>query len=288
MDQPLVLKEGRHKVSNMGLRRSDSVKTTLTMYITRSNKYQKWIGSLSVFILLGSLAMIFSGMVFKFSYYMDQLGMLSWSFEAFPWILICVGSVTFITAMAGFVFSATEQRPLLITYAVCMFVLCILQIASVFFANDIRNRMNGDKFSNMNDALLGYPEDLAVKTKWDYLQSRLRCCGVNGYLDYGSIRHLLPGQQCVPDSCCLTSGCNPKCNNAASGRDLYDIFYTFGCRSILHKIYVEDVEILMVLYGILGTIQGMLEMIAAGLALALSAQISRLVADINNKNTSRG
>ena len=72
----------------MVLRRSDSAKTTLSMYLTRTSKYQKYLGLNFVILLLGSLTMIFFGVLLKLSYYMDQLDFLSINFALFPWMLI--------------------------------------------------------------------------------------------------------------------------------------------------------------------------------------------------------
>jgi hypothetical protein len=49
----------------MPLRRSASAKTTLSMFVERSSKYQKWIGMLNVLLLLGSLSLIFAGQILK-------------------------------------------------------------------------------------------------------------------------------------------------------------------------------------------------------------------------------
>ena len=45
----------------MPLRRSESTRTTLSMFIHRSTKYQKWLGIVNVILLLGSIVLIFVG-----------------------------------------------------------------------------------------------------------------------------------------------------------------------------------------------------------------------------------
>ena len=64
-------------VYKMVLRRSDSTRTTFSVYVTRKTKYQRYLGILNVLMLLGSLTMIFSGLVLKLSYYMDHLGYIT-------------------------------------------------------------------------------------------------------------------------------------------------------------------------------------------------------------------
>ncbi len=67
----------------MVLRRSDSTRTTFSVYVTRRTKYQRHLGILNVVMLLGSLTMTFSGLVLKLSYYMDQLDHIT---SLFAWV----------------------------------------------------------------------------------------------------------------------------------------------------------------------------------------------------------
>ncbi len=124
----------------MGLRRSDSAKTTLSMYITRSTKYQRWLGILNVLLLLGSLTLGFAGQILKVTYYMDRLDMISQYFGILPWLLIIVGAVAFVVSSFGFIFSATvESRALLFTYAAACIGLCLMQFYTIFVAMESRN-----------------------------------------------------------------------------------------------------------------------------------------------------
>ena len=125
----------------MALRRSASTRTTLSMYATRSTKYQKWLGSLNVLLLLGSIVLIFVGQnlkantvhtnqpdkitkspefsthinlislfyFFQLNYYMDQLDMVHPYFKILPWVLVGSGILAFLLSTAGFIFSATIE-----------------------------------------------------------------------------------------------------------------------------------------------------------------------------------
>ena len=63
------------------MKRSESAKTTLSMYATKAGKYQKWIGMVNVLLLLSSLVLLFTGIILRLNYFMDNLGFISVYFE---------------------------------------------------------------------------------------------------------------------------------------------------------------------------------------------------------------
>ena len=128
----------------MPLRRSESTRTTLSMFLQRSTKYQKWLGIVNVLLLLGGIVLIFAGLwlkviihsfilaqpnwpestpapapaphvylpfmlSFQLGYYMDQLDMVSSYFLILPWVLVGSGFLSFLIAAAGFIFSSTVE-----------------------------------------------------------------------------------------------------------------------------------------------------------------------------------
>ena len=68
--------------TKMPLKRSESARTTLSMYAQKAGKYQKWLGMVNVLLLLSSLVLLFTGVIFKLNYFMDKLGFISVHFEA--------------------------------------------------------------------------------------------------------------------------------------------------------------------------------------------------------------
>ena len=64
------------------LKRSESAKTTLSMYAQRTGKYQKWLGMVNVFLLLSSFVLLFTGVILRLNYFMDRIGFISMYFEA--------------------------------------------------------------------------------------------------------------------------------------------------------------------------------------------------------------
>ena len=84
------------------LKRSESAKTTLSMYAQRTGKYQKWLGMVNVFLLLSSFVLLFTGVILRLNYFMDRIGFISMYFEAS--ILVClhyfVEKLTFLWPLA--------------------------------------------------------------------------------------------------------------------------------------------------------------------------------------------
>ena len=91
-----------------------------------------------------------------------------------------------------------------------------------------------------------YPSDETFREKWDFLQSRLRCCGANAYTDYLNIG--VPNGNRFPDSCCHdyradedTTHCSshfPKSVGRNINTDqLANEIYLRGCFEILKHLY---------------------------------------------------
>ena len=104
----------------MPLHRSESTRTTLSMMITRTGKYQKWLGMINVIILLSGLSMLFFGCVLKWHYSMDSLNFVTEYFPILVWLSIGLGSAAFIFAAFGLACSGMESKPPMIIYAILM------------------------------------------------------------------------------------------------------------------------------------------------------------------------
>ncbi len=86
--------------------------------------------------------------------------------------------------------------------------------------------------------------DVSVREKWDYLQRKIRCCGVQNYKDY---RNLENGTNYMfPESCCINyegkgfEGCSsrfPKAGVQLTPDLVGRAFYYRGCIDILEEVY---------------------------------------------------
>lgn len=104
---------------------------------------------------------------------------------------------------------------------------------------------------NRNNLDLYYKDD-AVRENWDFLQSRLRCCGVRstGYTDYLNLGSENGNR--FPDSCCYDyetdkPGATCSSNFKKSDRnikitDFAHEIYLRGCVDILKNIYQASMD----------------------------------------------
>ena len=90
--------------------------------------------------------------------------------------------------------------------------------------------------------------DTAVREKWDFLQSRLRCCGLEGDYGYTAYQNIGPhnGNR-FPDSCCHdysldddNTHCSSRFPKSVRNTDTDQIasaIYLRGCIDILRHLY---------------------------------------------------
>ena len=81
-----------------------------------------------------------------------------------------------------------------------------------------------------------------TKEKWDFLQSRLRCCGQKAYTEYQSIvdtSNVKP-KTLFPKSCCYDYGTTERhCYDTQENqpRNIIKYAYVRGCLDILSNLY---------------------------------------------------
>ena len=101
--------------------------------------------------------MIFSGLILKMFYYMDLLDFITVNFVLLPWMLVGVGTATFLVSTFGFVIAPHEKRALLFVFGFALIALCFFQIATVFVAMECRWALNSgvrQRKALINDKLI--------------------------------------------------------------------------------------------------------------------------------------
>ena len=102
-----------------------------------------------------------------------------------------MGVCTFLLSSLGFIFSASEDRPLLLAYGGLTAALALAQIGTVFAAMLVRSSIVSSALKTKSgSAILDYETNHGTRDKWDYLQTNLRCCGPYGFRDYFSVRSI--------------------------------------------------------------------------------------------------
>ena len=120
----------------MALKRSDSVKTTLSTVVRRTSKYQYLLSSFNVIVLLASLTMLFFGVALKMSLKMDSFDFLDSNFSILPYLLMTLGSLMFIVSAISFIGFGTEVKTPYIVIAVLMGIFSLAMFGK-FYKNKI-------------------------------------------------------------------------------------------------------------------------------------------------------
>ena len=110
----------------MVLQRSASVKTTLSMVMKKTSKFQYFLSLFNVAILLASLILLFFGLTLKLSYYMDYFDFIDGNFSVVPNMLIILGSIMFVASAISFIGFGTDTKW---PYIIISIIMTILSLA---------------------------------------------------------------------------------------------------------------------------------------------------------------
>lgn len=124
---------------------------------------------------------------------------------AIPIVLIALCSVVVFIAGLGCCGAMRESVCMMMTYAVFLLMMLILQTIIVVLLwshkENFRTAMGSLIDEAWNSEVQGGTNKPGV---FGILQRSLKCCGANGRMDY-----VLMGELLLPDSCCEGGGCTP-------------------------------------------------------------------------------
>ncbi|XP_055959332.1 CD63 antigen-like [Patella vulgata] len=140
-------------------------------------------------------------------------------------VLIVIGFVIFIVATFGCCGALKENYCCIMTFAVLLGVIFIIQIAAGISGFVLRESMRDQVVVILKGAEHNYGKDGkgGVTKAWDKLQQKFECCGVENYTEWYSL--LTP--KLVPTSCCV----DPKSTECANRTQTLNEteFYTQSC-----------------------------------------------------------
>ncbi|CAB3369246.1 Hypothetical predicted protein [Cloeon dipterum] len=167
----------------------------------------------------GGLAILVIGSIIQVN--IDSYGSLFPGEVALPGLLlIVVGGVTFLVAFVGCCGAIRESHWMMITYAVSLVSLFLLQliggILAIVFKSDLAGLLKGSMKYAME--LYSNPTEAAARQAWDRVQRDFRCCGIDDPWDWIQV------MSDFPDSCKCDDPFDMRCvgGHFASGcfRDL--------------------------------------------------------------------
>ena len=270
----------------MGLLRSESAKTTLSMMQRRATRYEKYITLASIFFLITSTIVIFTSVILIRWYLMPYLNFWNTYFVVAPYMLLALGIYKFVVAIYGFIVAGQKSRILLIIFSILSVIGFMGQLASMFLFWQLKTEIQlgsiYNKGAQIQEQLRLYGLDPQITEYWDTMQQHLSCCGGlswdKGYEDYRKTP--IGRNNSVPDSCCI-AGKNRGCgsNIINWGEPIYQLMlsniHIQGCIEILLKWMKMDVEPMIRVYTAAGVVIALVEIIAVVLSSAYVAQITR-------------
>jgi len=186
-------------------------------------------------------------------------------------ILMVVGGVILIVAFFGCCGACTENACMMYTFGSLVALILIVEIGctvTVFlFKDQVWNEVNHQLIDGLNK--YGKNESQGTTQSWDELQSQFECCGVESYLDWGSVLYFNETSS-VPDSCCSDGKGAVGCGNGQLTDPTH--IYETGCLTALASFIKEN----LIIVGIAGAAIVVLQIIGVIVACCLGRRMKEL------------
>lgn len=119
--------------------------------------------------------------------------------------LFIIGIIITCVSFLGFLGALKENRCLLITFFILLFLLMLAELAGacvlLVYEKDIDTFLQLDLKKSL-DKSMKIPENSTVKSDdWELIQKTFRCCGIYNASDWNSL---------VPPSCCASDTCTTQ------------------------------------------------------------------------------
>lgn len=212
---------------------------------------------------LSGLVILIVGAVIQAAY-KEYLEFVPHEIFSAPVILIVVGVTIFVIAFFGCCGAMKEINCMVLTFAVLLGIIFILEISAGIAAYVLRGEVEAQIETRMQESLIKYDahNQNIVSQSWDVMQHELHCCGVNKASDWKNASSL---QNEYPLSCCQNLGPNDKCNE--NNGDVYQK----GCLGELTAVVKNNVSII----GGIGIGIAFIQLIGIVFACCLSKSIRR-------------
>uniref|UniRef100_A0A8C6UCH1 Tetraspanin n=1 Tax=Neogobius melanostomus TaxID=47308 RepID=A0A8C6UCH1_9GOBI len=200
-----------------------------------------------IFWLCG-LALIVVGVLVQVSLH-NELLIDDASASGAPILLIALGVIVFLIAFFGCCGAWKENFCMLSTFAVLMSLIIIAEIAAAILGYIYSGKVTNVVKDSLADMISKYntssPE---FRDTVDKLQQELKCCGVNSSRDW---RDFYPGEDTVPDSCCIT-----KSKDCGKGTmiDAAKVFQK-GCQEAVVTLLENNVQWIIIAAIVVAVLQ---------------------------------
>ncbi|XP_021957231.1 tetraspanin-5 [Folsomia candida] len=161
-------------------------------------------------------------------------------------ILVLVGSMTFVIGFTGCVGALRENTCLLAVYAIFLAAILLVEISAGILGFMFKDWIKGEATSGFQSFIISYREDPDQQNLIDWIQERwLQCCGIEGARDWDKNVYFncnsTAREACgVPFSCCKqpmeqlwirNTQCGYDVRKPEYNLDVSKVIYETGCLS---------------------------------------------------------
>ncbi|XP_059060694.1 CD63 antigen-like [Achroia grisella] len=123
-------------------------------------------------------------------------------------LVIVIGIIMLFVSLFGCIGALKESTCMVNIFAVFLSIVLILELAAAIAAYSLRSQIGDMLDDKLTLSIPYYYESDEVQDSFDFIQSRLNCCGVDSYLDWGDVESpagvsgIKIDNMTVPNSCC--------------------------------------------------------------------------------------
>lgn len=228
-------------------------------------KYVLFVFNL-IFYLAG-IALIVAGALVQ-TMFREYFVFFGGQFNAAAILLVVVGVIVFFIGFFGCCGAYKENHCMLMTFAVLLGIVFILEVAAAISAKILNNELRDLVRQKMNDTIIRYQEP-KVKQVWDSTQIKLHCCGSVSYKDW-SRNDALSNNSSVPDSCCKTEPID-QCGVGALNQQDPPKINQEGCANTMIAWAKKNILII----GIVALVLAFIQIVGIIIACCLAAAIRK-------------
>lgn len=168
-------------------------------------------------------------------------------------VIIAIGIILILTSILGICGVCRKTSALLSGFIAAMILILLAQFAAVVICFTFEASAHYYVTTGMSHTLAFYGKtgDLIKYTESiDFMQSNLKCCGLNGPSDYSDYYNATfwvnnGNETNVPDSCCLKAAKKADCGKGMSMIPDAKVVYTKGC----YKETLSFMETYLTVFG---------------------------------------
>lgn len=197
-----------------------------------------------IFLILG-VSLFILGIVITSQF--TDYSALGHGFNVAPVIVILTGFIIAFISFFGCYGAYKENRCMINFFAICVFVIFVLQVACIIAAFVTKGKADVLVEEALVEIVKNYTKNASYKEFMDFCQDTLRCCGIQNYTNYEGV--FTEGDR-VPQSCCkdttnCTTSFDPK-----NPREKHD-FFEEGCSSKVATFLKVRIEIVIVVAAVI-------------------------------------